>query len=45
MDFTGKPMKGFVFVKKDALKSATEFNYWVGLALEFNARAKASKKG
>lgn len=44
MDFTGKPMKGFVFVKKEAIRSPKEFTYWIGLALDFNKKAKASKK-
>jgi TfoX/Sxy family transcriptional regulator of competence genes len=44
MDFTGKPMKGFVFVKKEAIKTAKDFNYWIDLALDFNKKAKASKK-
>lgn len=44
MDFTGKPMKGFVFVKKEAIQSSEEFTYWIDLALDFNKRAKATKK-
>jgi TfoX/Sxy family transcriptional regulator of competence genes len=44
MDFTGKPMKGFVFVKKEAIESSKDFNYWIDLALDFNKKAKASKK-
>lgn len=44
MDFTGKPMRGYVFVDKDALKTQKELNYWIQLALEHNAVAKASKK-
>jgi TfoX/Sxy family transcriptional regulator of competence genes len=44
MDFTGKPMRGYVFVDKDVLSSQKELNYWVQLALEYNAVAKASKK-
>jgi TfoX/Sxy family transcriptional regulator of competence genes len=44
MDFTGKVMKGYVFVDIDALKTKKELGYWVGLALEYNKIAKASKK-
>ena len=44
MDFTGKPMKGFVFVKKEAITSAKDFKYWIDLALDFNKKAKTSKK-
>ena len=43
MDFTGRPMRGFVFIQPDGLKSAKQLNEWVGLALDFNPRAKASK--
>ena len=44
MDFTGKIMKGYVFIDADVLNSKKELNYWVQLALEFNKIAKASKK-
>lgn len=44
MDFTGRPMKGFVFVEEGAVEKQKELNYWVGLALEFNPKAKSSKK-
>jgi TfoX/Sxy family transcriptional regulator of competence genes len=44
MDFTGKVMKGYVFVDIDALNTAKKLTYWVNLALEFNTIAKASKK-
>lgn len=44
MDFTGKPMKGYVFVDKDVLQTKKQLNYWVNLALEYNKIAKPSKK-
>lgn len=44
MDFTGKVMKGFVFVDIDALNTKKKLEYWVNLALEYNKFAKASKK-
>ncbi len=44
MDFTGKIMKGFVFVDLDALNTTRKLEYWVKLALEFNKKAKVSKK-
>ena len=44
MDFTGKVMKGYVFVDIEALNTTKKLEYWVGLALEFNKKAKASKK-
>jgi TfoX/Sxy family transcriptional regulator of competence genes len=44
MDFTGKVMRGYVFVNQDALTTKRKLEYWVSLALDFNKKAKASKK-
>ncbi len=44
MVFTGKPMKGYVFVSSDGMKTRKDFDYWINLCLDFNTRAKASKK-
>ena len=44
MDFTGKIMKGYVFVDIDVLKTKKQLDYWLQLALEYNKIAKASKK-
>ena len=44
MDFTGKPMKGFVFVSQEGFRSNGDFRYWISLALAFNVKAKASRK-
>ena len=44
ISFTGKPMKGFVYVDTEVLKTKKQFQYWVDLALEFNKVAKSSKK-
>jgi len=44
MNFTGKIMKGFVFVDQDAVNTKKQLEYWVRLALEYNQIAKASKK-
>lgn len=44
MDFTGKVMKGFVFVDIDALNTKAKLNYWIQLALEYNQKAKSTKK-
>ncbi|MBL7724616.1 MAG: TfoX/Sxy family protein [Chitinophagaceae bacterium] len=43
MDFTGKVMKGFVFVDADVLTTKKRLDYWIKLALEYNKIAKASK--
>ena len=44
MDFTGRIMKGYVFVDVDALTAKEKLAYWISLALEYNKIAKASKK-
>lgn len=44
MDFTGRVMKGYVFVDIDALNTKKKLSYWVGLALDYNKIAKAAKK-
>ena len=44
MDFTGRPMKGYIFVTPDGLDSDKSLSYWLDLCLAFNPLAKASKK-
>lgn len=44
MDFTGKVMKGYVFVDKSVLLTKKQLEYWIKLALDFNKIAKSSKK-
>jgi len=44
MDFTGRPMKGFVFVEADGLDSEADLDDWIGLCLAFNPEARATKK-
>ena len=44
MDFTGKVMKGYVFVDKNVLSTKKQLEYWIKLALEYNKIAKPSKK-
>ncbi len=44
MIFTGKPMKGYVFVSDEGMKTKKDFDYWIKLCLDFNKKAKASKK-
>ena len=44
MDFTGKPMKGFVFIGAEGIDTDEDLSYWVQKALEFNAKAKRTKK-
>ena len=44
MEFTGRPMKGFVIVQTEGMESKSDFESWIAWALEFNPRAKSSKK-
>ncbi len=44
MDFTGTPMKGFVFIGPDGFDSDEDLEYWLKMALKFNPQAKKSKK-
>jgi TfoX/Sxy family transcriptional regulator of competence genes len=44
MDFTGRPMKGYVMVDDSGMRSMKDFDYWIGLCLAFNKKAKSSKK-
>ena len=44
MDFTGRPMRGFVFVNPTGLATDEELDDWLKLALDFNPKAKAWKK-
>lgn len=44
MDFAKRPMKGYVYVNEEGMKTKKDFEYWVHLCLEFNIIAKASKK-
>jgi TfoX/Sxy family transcriptional regulator of competence genes len=44
MDFTGKVMKGYVFVDIEVLSTKKKLEYWINLALEYNKIAKLSKK-
>ena len=44
MDFTGRVMKGFVFVDADVLKTKKKLDHWIRLALEYNKVVKVAKK-
>lgn len=46
MDFTGKPMKGFLYVSAEAFESDEELREWVELGVEHADRAfqKTKKK-
>ena len=44
MDFTARPMKGYIIINEDGMQSKKDFDYWIDLALDFNTFAKSSKK-
>ena len=44
MDFTGRPMKGWIIIDEHGMKNKKDFDYWIGLALDFNKKAKPYKK-
>jgi len=44
MDFTGRPMKGYVFVEPMGVDSESDLEYWTQQCLDFNPKAKSSKK-
>jgi TfoX/Sxy family transcriptional regulator of competence genes len=44
MEFGGRIMKGWVLIDPEAIMSEMDLKYWINLALDFNAKAKKSKK-
>jgi len=44
MNFTGRAMKGYVFLDPEAIDLDDELAYWIQLCLDFNPIAKSSKK-
>ena len=44
MDFTKRPMKGYVMVEETGMRDKKDFDYWINLCLEFNREAKSSKR-
>lgn len=43
MDFTGRPMRGYIFVTPDGFDTDKDLSYWLDLCIAFNPLAKASK--
>jgi len=39
-----KPSKDFVYISEEGFQRQKDFDHWIQLALEFNPKAKASKK-
>jgi len=44
MDFTGASMKGFMMIDLEGTDMDEDLESWVQMALDYNPRAKASKK-
>ena len=44
MIMKGREYKGFGYISQDAIKYKKDFNYWINLCLQYNPKAKASKK-
>lgn len=44
MDFTGRPMKGYVFIEEPGFQTDEALTKWLSHCLEFNPLAKSSKK-
>ena len=44
MKMKGRIYKGYGYIHPEAIRSKKDFDYWVQLALDFNPKAKSSKK-
>jgi len=44
MIMKGKELKGYCYIHPTGFRSEQAFRYWVDLCLDFNERAKSSKK-
>ena len=44
MIMKGKVYKGYCYVEPTGIKSKKDFEYWINLCLDFNEKAKSSKK-
>ena len=44
MDFTKTPMKGYLYVSPEAVDMDEDLDKWVQRCLDFNPKAKSSKK-
>ncbi len=44
MDFTGRPMRGYIYVAPDGFDLDEDLEYWIDLCLAFNPIAKKSTK-
>lgn len=44
MDFTKRPMNGYLFVAPDGIDREDDLQFWIDRCLDFNPEAKASMK-
>lgn len=44
MVMNGKSNKDFIYISEEGFQNQQDFDRWIGLALDFNPLAKASKK-
>ncbi len=44
MIMKGKQLRGYCYVSEDGYQSRTNFEYWLKLCVDFNEKARASKK-
>lgn len=43
MEFKGRTMPGFVLIDETGRRTKEQLDYWIGLALDFNKKAKPSR--
>lgn len=44
MDFTKRPMRGYVYISPDGIDMEDQLEFWIDKSLAFNPVAKSSKK-
>jgi hypothetical protein len=44
MDFTKRPMKGYLFVEPASIDFEKDLEFWIDKCLAFNPHAKSSKR-
>jgi len=44
MNFTGRPMKGYIYVSEKGIEAQKDLTKWIQLCVDFNPKAKRSKK-
>ena len=44
MDFAGRPMKGFLYVSPEGIKTDKNLQKWIDLGLEYSIKSPPKKK-